>query len=106
MLVLASAGPRPGPFLAWVGLGLAVLVAAAPQALVAYKDRARPRSPLTKRHVPALTVRCSVRALLLDVPALRAWALLASPVVILEHPPSLPPPSDADEHASQTLSKK
>jgi hypothetical protein len=52
------------------------------------------------------TRRCSVRSLLLDVPALRAWALLASPVVILEHPPSLPPPSDIDEHTNQTLSKK
>ena len=54
----------------------------------------------------ALTARYSVRALLQDVPALRAWALLASPVAILEHPPSLPPPTDFDEHASQTLSKK
>jgi hypothetical protein len=69
-------------------------------------NRCPPPRPVTKRRVPALTLRCSVRALLQDVPALRAWALLASPCVILEHPPSLPPPSDADEHASHTLSKK
>jgi hypothetical protein len=49
---------------------------------------------------------CSVRALLQDVPALRAWALLASPLVILEHPPSLPPHTDADEHAHHVLSKR
>jgi hypothetical protein len=69
-------------------------------------NRFPPPRPATKRRVPAQTLRCSVRALLLDVPALRAWALLASPCVILEHPPSLPPPSDADEHARHTLSKK
>ncbi len=63
----------------------------------------------TARHQARLCLtqrRCSVRALLHDVPALRAWAQLASPLVTLEHPPSLPPPSDFDEHASHTLSKR
>jgi hypothetical protein len=49
---------------------------------------------------------CSVRSLLQDVPALRAWAVASSPFVILEHPPSLPPSTDVDEHASHSLSKR
>ena len=49
---------------------------------------------------------CSVRSLLQDVPALRAWAVASSPIVILEHPPSLPPSTDVDEHASHSLSKR